>query len=165
MNIFKYKKNQSGFSIVEVVVACVVFPIIVIAMTSNFEAIRHSYTVSKQLNEIYAVLSACPEIDRALEYDSITSSNNCYPNNSFQAEGGSGNIITYTPTLTVTASPSLPSTDPLQAVPDSKVIDISVKFQQNVGLPLELRMLVTRNGIGQQWNKIHAALPSPNCWL
>src|ERR1043166_6417018 len=98
---------------------------------------------------MYAVLSACPEIDRALEYDSVSSSNNCYPNNSFYAEGGSGTIITYSPTLTVTYTPSLPSGDPLQAVPDSKVIDIAVGFQKSAAPPLELRMLITRNGIGQ----------------
>ncbi len=129
--------------------ACVVFPIIVIGMTNSFDALRHSYTISKQFNEIYAVLSACPEIDRALEYDSITSSNNCYPNNSFQSEGSGNNIINYSPNLTVTNSSSLPVADPLQAVPDSKVIDITVGFQQNTGQPLELRMLITRNGIGQ----------------
>lgn len=133
----------------EVVVACIIFPIIVISFTSGYSSIRHAYTISKQLNEIYAVLSACPEIDRALEYDSVSSSSNCYPNNSFKAEGGSGNIITYTPTLTVTNTSSLSPSDPLQAIPDSKVIDISTPYQQNTGQPLELRMLITRNGIGQ----------------
>jgi hypothetical protein len=142
-------KNQKGFSIVEVVLACVIFPIIVVGMSNGYDSIRHTYTISKQLNEMYAVLSACPEIDRALEYDSLSGTNNCYPNNSFKAEGGSGNVITYSPNLTVTNTPSLPNSDPLQAVPDSKVIDISVAFQQNTGQPLELRMLITRNGIGQ----------------
>ena len=126
-----------------------IFPIIVIGMTNSFDALRHTYTISKQLNEIYAVLSACPEIDRALEYDSISGSSNCFPNNTFKAEGGSGNTITYTPSLTVTNTSALPSSDPLQAVPDSKVIDISVNYQQNTGKPLELRMLITRNGVGQ----------------
>lgn len=134
---------------VEVILASVIFPLIVASFTSGYGAIRRSYTISKQLNEMYAVLSACPEIDRALEYDSISSSNNCYPNNSFYAEGGSGNIITYNPSLTVTGTSALPNSDPLQAVPDSKVVDISVGFQNSVAPPLELRMLVTRNGIGQ----------------
>src|SRR5437868_2964829 len=147
MMSFLKQKTQGGFTIVEVVVACVIFPIIVVAITTAYSGIRHTYTISKQLNEMYAVLSACPEIDRALEYDSISSANNCFPNNSFAAEGGSGNVITYTPSLTVTTTPSLPNSDPLQAVPDSKVIDISVNFQQSTGKPLELRMLVTRNGI------------------
>jgi hypothetical protein len=113
MKILSQKNSQAGFSLVEVVLACVIFPIIVVGMTNSFTALRHTYTISKQLNEIYAVLSACPEIDRALEYDSIS------------------------------------GTDPLQAVPDSKVIDISVNYQQNTGKPLELRMLITRNGVGQ----------------
>ncbi|MBX4197415.1 hypothetical protein KW801_02565 [Candidatus Saccharibacteria bacterium] len=143
------QRTEAGFSLLEVVMACIIFPLIVIGLTNNYDAIRHTYTVSKQLNEIYAVLSACPEIDRALEYDSLSSSSNCYPNNSFKAEGGSGNIITYTPTLTVTNTSSLPNGDPLQAVPDSKVINISTGFQQNAGQPLELRMMITRNGIGQ----------------
>ncbi len=150
MKTLPKQKGSAGFTIVEVVVACVIFPIIVVGITTAYSGIRHTYTISKQLNEMYAVLSACPEIDRALEYDSISSTNNCFPNNSFQAEGGSGNVITYTPNLTVTTTPSLPSSDPLQAVPDSKVIDINVNFQQNTGQPLELRMLVTRSGIGQQ---------------
>jgi Tfp pilus assembly protein PilV len=149
MKILKTKNSQAGFSLVEVVLACVIFPIIVIGMTSSFDALRHTYTISKQLNEIYAVLSACPEIDRALEYDSISGASNCFPNNTFKAEGGSGNTLTYTPTLTVTNTTALPSSDPLQAVPDSKVIDISVNYLQNTGKPLELRMLITRNGVGQ----------------
>jgi len=142
-------RKDKGFTLVEIVLACAIFPFIVGAMAYGYDGIRKNYTVAKQLNEMYAVLSACPEIDRALDYDSISSSNNCYPNNSFYAEGGSGNIITYTPSLSVTNTPSLPNTDPLQAVPDSKVIDITVGFQQSVAPPLELRMLVTRNGIGQ----------------
>jgi Tfp pilus assembly protein PilV len=149
MKILKTKNSQAGFSLVEVVLACVIFPIIVIGMTNSFDALRHTYTISKQLNEIYAVLSACPEIDRALEYDSISGASNCFPNNTFKAEGGSGNTLTYTPTLTVTNTTALPSSDPLQAVPDSKVIDISVNYLQNTGKPLELRMLITRNGVGQ----------------
>lgn len=149
MKISNSSVKQSGFTLVEVVLACVIFPLIVVALTVAYEGVRHSYTISKQLNEMYAVLSACPEIDRALEYDSITSSNNCYPNNSFKAEGGSGNIINYSPNLTVTNTSTLAATDPLQAVPDSKVIDITVGFPQSVAPPLELRMLITRNGIGQ----------------
>src|SRR5919202_353743 len=141
------RKHQAGFTIVEIILACFVFPVIVYGLSQGYMAIRSSYTLSRQLNEMYAVLSACPEIDRALEYDSVTSSNNCYPNNSFYAEGGSGNIITYTPTLNVTGTSTLPSGDPLQAIPDSKVIDISVGYQKSTAPPLELRMLITRNGI------------------
>lgn len=143
------KLNSSGFSIVEAVTACVIFPLVVIAISNAYDAIRRSYTVSKELNEMYAVLSACPEIDRALQYDSITSDTNCFPNNSFKAEGESGNVITYNPTLTVTNTASLPDSDPLKAIPDSKVINITTGYQKSNAPPLELRMLITRNGIGQ----------------
>jgi prepilin-type N-terminal cleavage/methylation domain-containing protein len=144
------QKDPSGFTIIEVVIAIVVFPIIVIGISQAYDAVRKSYTVAKQLNEIYAVLSACPEIDRALEFNSLSDSTNCFPNNNFKAEGSSGLTITYSPTLDVTDTPSLPASDPLQAVPDSKVIDISVGFINSSAPPLELRLLVTRNGVGQQ---------------
>ena len=98
---------------------------------------------------MYAVLSACPEIDRALEYSTLSGSTNCFPNNTFQAEGGSGITITYSPTVTVTDTPSLASGDPLRTVPDSKVIQITVPFLNSSDPPLQLRMLITRNGIGQ----------------
>lgn len=142
--------KEGGFTIVEVVLACAIFPIIVIGLSQAYDAVRRSYTVAKQLNEIYAVLSACPEIDRALEFNSLTSSTNCFPNNVFKNEGGSGLTTTYSPTLTVTDTASLPGTDPLVAVPDSKVINISVGFPNSPAPQLQLRMLVTRNGIGQQ---------------
>lgn len=147
----KYKLGSAaGFTIVEIVLACAIFPLIVIGLSNGYDAIRRSYTISRQLNEMYAVLSACPEIDRALEYDSLTSSTNCYPNNTFQAEGGGSATVTYTPTLTVTNTSALTAGDPLQTVPESKVVDIKVGFQQNTATKLELRMLITRGGIGQQ---------------
>jgi prepilin-type N-terminal cleavage/methylation domain-containing protein len=149
MTLPSLKANQSGFTIVEMLLAIVIFPIIVVGMADAFDAVRKSYTVAKQLNEIYTVLSACPEIDRALEFNSLTSTTNCFPNNTFAAEGGSGRTITYTPTLTVTNTTALPNTDPLKTIPDSKVIDISVGFPRSNATPLQLRMLVTRNGIGQ----------------
>lgn len=148
--MLKRLNTESGFTIVEMVLACVIFPIIVIGLSNGYDAIRRSYTISKQLNEMYAVLSACPEVDRALEYDSLTSSTNCFPNNTFQVEGGGGGTITYTPTLTVTDTASLGLTDPLRTVPDSKVINISVAFQNQPTNQLQLRMLITRGGIGQQ---------------
>jgi prepilin-type N-terminal cleavage/methylation domain-containing protein len=144
------KLTQRGFTIVEVLVAIVIFPFFIFSLQQAYDAVRRSYTVSKELNEIYAVLSACPEIDRALEYDSVTSATNCYPNNTFKAEGGSGHIITYSPTLTVTNTASLPNTDPLSTIPDSKVVDIKVGFQHSTAPQPELRLLITRNGIGQQ---------------
>lgn len=141
--------EQAGFTSVELILACVIFPIIVIGISNAFDAVRKSYTTAKQLNEMYAVLSACPEIDRALEFNSITSTTNCFPNNTFSAEGGSGKTITYTPTLTVTSTSDLASSDPLKSVPDSKIINISVGYPKSSAPPLQLRMLITRNGIGQ----------------
>lgn len=143
------KLRQKGFTTVELLLACVIFPLIVVGVANSFDAVRKAYTEAKELNEMYAVLSACPEIDRALEYGSLSSGTNCYPNNSFKAEGGSSTIITYTPTLTVTDTSALPSSDPLKTVPDSKVIDIQVGFLHTPTTKLKLRMLITRNGIGQ----------------
>lgn len=148
--MLQLSKHESGFTIVEMVLACAIFPLIVVGLSNGYDAIRRSYTVSKQLNEMYAVLSACPEVDRALEYDSLTSATNCFPNNTFLAEGGGGGTITYTPTLTVTDTAALGASDPLRTVPDSKVIKIDVAFQNQPTNKLELRMLITRGGIGQQ---------------
>ena len=144
------RSQQAGFTIVEIVLACAVFPIIVYSLSQGYMAVRNSYSMARQLNEIYAVLSACPEIDRALVYDSVSSTTNCFPNNTFQAEGGSSTTITYNPTLTVTNTSALAAGDPLKSIPDSKVIDISVGFLHTSAPPLELRMLITRNGVGQQ---------------
>jgi hypothetical protein len=145
-----YIGNSSGYTIVEMVLACAIFPLIVVGMSNGYDAIRRSYTISKQLNQMYAVLSACPEIDRALEYDSLNSTTNCFPNNTFAAEGGGGGVITYSPTLTVTKTTDLPTGDPLKVIPDSKVINIDVGFQHNTSNKLRLRMLITRGGVGQQ---------------
>jgi hypothetical protein len=151
-NIFR-GAEESGFTIVELVLACVIFPIIVIGLSNAFNSVGKLYSTARQLNEMYTVLSACPEIDRALEYTSLTSATNCFPNNTFRAEGTNayGLIITYTPTLAVTDTSALSVSDPQNSVPDSKVIDISVGYPKNPSAPpLKLRMLVTRNGIGQQ---------------
>ncbi len=148
MKFFK-TESQAGFTIVELVLACVIFPIIVVGLTNAFDAVNSSYKIAKQYNEIYAVLSACPEVDRALEYTSLTTSTNCFPNNTFKAEGGSGNSLTYSPTLTITDTPSLAGSDPLKSVPDSKVISVSVPFLRSNVPPLQMRLLITRNGIGQ----------------
>lgn len=138
-----------GFTMVEVLIACVIFPVVVIGISNAYDVVRNNYTVAKQLNEMYGVLSACPELDRALEFGSLSSITNCYPNNVVQAEGGSGNTITYTPTLTVTDTSALPTGDPLKTIPDSKVVNIYVGYPNSSAPPLELRMLITRNGIGQ----------------
>lgn len=150
--ILHRRLGQVGFTAVEFLVAAVVLGIIVSSLVESYNALRLSYTTARQLNEVYTVLSACPEVDRALEFDELTSTSNCYPNNSFSAEDGGPGTITYSPTLSVTPTSSLPSTDPLQGVPDSKVLSISVGMPApNQNAPaLQLRMLITRNGIGQQ---------------
>lgn len=150
MKLFRRPRDNRGFTMIEIVTACVIFPIIVVSTYSAFEAIKTDYAQARQFNEMYAVLSACPEIDRALDYDIVTGANNCYPNNTFYGEGGGSAVFTYTPALTVTPTSSLPNSDPLQTVPDSKVIDISVSRVNSVAPPMELRMLITRNGIGQE---------------
>lgn len=142
--------SQKGFTIVEIVVASMIFPILVIGIASAFTTAQKIYTASKQLNEVYAVLSACPEIDRALEFSTIGSGTNCYPNNSFIGEGSSARTFSYTPTLTVTDTSSLSSGDPLKAIPDSKVVDVKTGYSLGGSTPLELRLLITRNGIAQQ---------------
>lgn len=142
--------DQHGFSAVEFLIASVVFAILVLGITDAYITTRKSYRIARQLNEIYTVLSACPEIDRALEFNSISSTSNCYPNNSFLVENKQGGRISYSPSLTVTPTASLPVTDPLRSLPDSKVLNISVGYpQERNSPPLELRMLITRNGVGQ----------------
>ncbi len=145
------RSSSAGFTAVEMMVASIIFPIVVIGVATVYQSLRHSYMVARQLNEIYAVLSACPEIDRALEYSSLNSTTNCYPNNIFDVENsGSGGTITYTPSLSVVDTATLSVSDPLRNVPDSKLIDINVGFPPpNTAQPLQLRILITRNGIGQ----------------
>ena len=129
----------------------IIFGMIVTGLLTGYNSIRQSYTLARQLNEMYTVLSACPEIDRALDFTALNSTSNCYPNNTFPAEDGGPGTITYSPTLTVTNTSALTSTDPLYNIPDSKVVDISVGFQKPYTnySALELRMLITRNGVGQ----------------
>lgn len=144
-------RRQQGLTVVELLVAAVVFGIVVIGLTNAYIAMRQTYTLARQLDEMYIVLSACPEVDRALEFSSLSNSSNCYPNNSFPTEDGTGATVSYSPTITVTDTTALPNTDPLYNIPDSKVVSISVGYQRpytNVP-PLQLRMLITRNGIAQ----------------
>jgi len=144
-------KQEEGFTIVEAIIGCVVFGILVGTMLNAFVSLQASYRTARQLNEIYTVLSACPEVDRALEFNSLSSTTNCYPNNVFNAENGSTATITYAPSLTVTDTTALASGDPLRNIPDSKVVSIDVGFPPpNTAAPhLQLRMLITRNGVGQ----------------
>jgi prepilin-type N-terminal cleavage/methylation domain-containing protein len=143
-------RSQRGFNAVEFLVASVVFAILVSGITNAYISIRKSYRVARQLNEIYTVLSACPEIDRALEFNSLTSTSNCYPNNSFGVENGGTGTISYSPALTVTNTNALSASDPLRTIPDSKVIAIDVGYpHEPAAPPLQLRLLITRNGVGQ----------------
>ena len=142
--------DEHGFSAVEFLIASVVFAVLVIGITNAYITTRKSYRIARQLNEMYTVLSACPEIDRALEFNSISSTSNCYAKNSFAVENKQGGRISYAPSLTVTNTASLPVSDPLRTLPDSKVLNISVGYSQEKNSPpLELRMLITRNGVGQ----------------
>lgn len=147
--MFKSHK-ESGFSIVEVLLATVIFPIIVFGLYNAALAVQRSYSYSRQLNEIYAVLSACPELDRALEFNSITEDNNCFPNNIFEIEGGNTGTITYTPNLSIEDSTDLDPSDELSTIPDSKIITIDVNIPNTSAPPVGLRLLVSRNGLGQQ---------------
>jgi len=142
--------GNDGFTLIELLIATIVFAGIVVGLTAAFQSVVHSYKISRQLNEIYSVLSACPEIDRALDYDSVSNTTNCFPNNTLKNEGNSGLTVTYTPTLSVTPTTSLATSDPLYNLYDSKVLDIQVGFPDSTTIPkLKLRMLITRNGIGQ----------------
>lgn len=148
---YKMPAERRGFTIAEIVVATIILPLLLVAISQIFNLIRTQYGYARQYNEVYAVLSACPELDRALQYDIINGTTNCFPNNVFDAEGGSTATINYAPNLTVTDTTSLPVADPLQTVPDSKVVDLSLDINQNNNtVPMKLRLLVTRSGIGQQ---------------
>lgn len=142
-----------GFSAVEFLVASVVFGILMVGIVQAFISVRNSYSIARQLNEMYTVLSACPEIDRALEYNSLSDTANCSPNNTFALENGIAGTRTYTPALdvTLTTDPAFVSSgDPLANIPDSKVVEVTVGFPGKTLNPMELRMLITRNGVGQQ---------------
>ncbi len=144
------KDPEAGFTIVELALACLIFPIIVIGISNAYDGVRRSYTISKQLNEMYSILSSCPEFDRALDYASLSSATNCFPTNTVSAEGGSSTTITYNPTLTVVDTSTLGAGDPLRPIPDSKVLKVSLPFLKNTNTPpLEVRMVITRNGVGQ----------------
>jgi hypothetical protein len=147
-----WARKEEGFTAVVIMVGLVFFGILVAGLTSAYTSIKSSYTTARQLSEMYTVLIACPEVDRALEYNSLSGATNCYPNNVFQVENTTNaQSITYSPSLTVTDTSALAASDPLQTVPDSKVVNISLAFPPPTkAQPLQLRLLITRNGIGQQ---------------
>ncbi len=145
--------GQEGFSAVEFLVAAVIFGVVASSIIQGFISVRRSYAVARQLNEMYTVLSACPEIDRALEFNSLSDTANCSPNNTFSYENGMTGTRTYTPSLDVmlTNDPAFVATgDPLSNIADSKVVQVNVGFPDKTTKPMELRMLITRNGVGQQ---------------
>ena len=45
------RHSQAGFTIVEIAIACVVFPLIVIAMTTAFRAVSSDYSQARQFNQ------------------------------------------------------------------------------------------------------------------
>jgi Tfp pilus assembly protein PilV len=140
--------KESGFSIVEIIIAIVVMGIVIIGIAQAFDWLYKDYARARELNEIYAALSGCPEIDRAMQYESITSTN-CSPNDTFDAEiAGSNNNISYSTSSAPVLTSALASTDPVYNIPDSKVVDVTVN--PKAGNPWKIRLLISRNGIGQQ---------------
>lgn len=150
--VTEVQRKSGGFTMVEVLIGVVVFGIMTSGLFGAYNAVRTSYGAARQLNEMYTVLSACPEVNRALEYTSISDATNCYPNNSFRVENDvAGTNITYAPDLSVTETSALDASDPLNTIPDSKVVEIDLDFlpPHQHFKPLELRLVITRNGIGQ----------------
>ena len=143
------KRLQKGFTVAEVLISIIVFSIMAVAMAQGFTAVDNVYTRTRQLYEIYTVLSACPEIDRALQYEQVTGSVQCFPNNTFTKEGGNSGTLSYSPTLTVTNTENLPTGDALKSIPGAKVVVVKVNYLNPVNSPWDIRLLISRNGIGQ----------------
>jgi hypothetical protein len=145
----KIKTRIEGFTVAEVLISIVVFSMMAVTVAQGFTAVDNVYTRTRQLYEIYTVLSACPEIDRALQYEQVTGSVQCFPNNTFVKENGYAGTLTYTPSLTVTNTADLPTGDALKAVPNAKVVEVRVNYLNPVVNPWDIRLLISRNGIGQ----------------
>lgn len=143
------KRNlEDGFSIVEIIIGIVLLGIVITGVALGFDWLYKDYAKSRELNEIYAALSGCPEIDRAMQYESITSTN-CSPNDTFDAEIANGNNnITYSTSSAPVLTTALATSDPAYNIPDSKVVDVTVRPKS--GQPWKIRLLISRNGIGQQ---------------
>ena len=142
------KTSETGFSIVEIIIGIVVLGIMIGGVATAFDWLFKDYARSRELNEIYAALSGCPEIDRAMQYESIISTN-CSPNDTFDAEIASGNNdITYVTSSAPVLTSALATTDPVYNIPDSKVVDVTVTPKNSK--PWKIRLLISRNGIGQQ---------------
>jgi hypothetical protein len=143
-----HDKKSSGFSIVEIIIGIALLGIVIGGVSLAFDWLFKDYARTRELNEIYAALSGCPEIDRAMQYESITSTN-CSPNDTFDAEtAGGNNDITYITNSAPVLTSALSPTDPAYGIPDSKVVDVSVAPKS--GHPWKIRLLISRNGIGQQ---------------
>lgn len=142
-------KQQNGFTIVEILISIMVFSIMTIGLSQAYVVVDSLYGRTKQLYEIYTVLSACPEIDRALQYEQLDEGVNCFPNNTFDVEGGGSGDIAYDPDLVIKETSELAAGDELRNIPDSKVIDVKVTYPNSSILPWEIRLLISRNGIGQ----------------
>ncbi len=142
------KTDQSGFSIVEIIIGIVLMGIVLGGIATSFDWLYKDYARSRELNEIYAALSGCPEIDRAMQYESIISTN-CSPNDTFDSEtSGGNNNISYVTSSTPILTTALATSDPAYNIPDSKVVDVNVTPKS--GQPWKIRLLISRNGIGQQ---------------
>ena len=142
------KTQQSGFSIVEIIVGIALLGMIIGGVALAFDWLIKDYARARELNEIYSALSGCPEIDRAMQYESIISTN-CSPNDTFDAETATGdNDITYVTNSDPVLTSDLPNTDPAYNIPDSKVVDVTV--EPKTGDTWKIRLLISRNGIGQQ---------------
>lgn len=142
-------EESAGFTLIEIIISLAVFSLMVVGIANAYNTVDNLYARARQLTEMYVVLSACPEIDRALQYENI-STVNCFPSNVFDVEGSGGGQVTYTPTVSVTKTENLSTGDPLRAVPDAKVIDIGVDYLNENSNPWQIRLLIGRNGIGQQ---------------
>lgn len=142
------KTSETGFSIVEIVIGVVVLGIMIGGIALAFDWLFKDYARSRELNEIYAALSGCPEIDRAMQYESIISTN-CSPNDTFDAEIANGNnSITYVTSSAPILTSALATSDPVYNIPDSKVVDVTVTPKSSK--TWKIRLLISRNGIGQQ---------------
>lgn len=142
------KTANAGFSIVEIIIAIALLGIVFIGVATAFDWLFKDYARSRELNEIYAALSGCPEIDRAMQFESIISTN-CSPNDTFDAEtAGGNNNITYVTSSAPVLTSALATTDPAYNIPDSKVVDVTVT--QKNARQWKIRLLISRNGIGQQ---------------
>lgn len=142
------KTPEAGFSIVEIIIGIVMLGVIIGGVAVAFDWLFKDYARSRELNEIYAALSGCPEIDRAMQYESIISTN-CSPNDTFDAETADGNNdITYLTSSAPVLTTALATSDPAYGIPDSKVVDVTVTPKSSD--PWKIRLLISRNGIGQQ---------------